>query len=336
MPTAIGRSARGLFQNRFRRWLNRRVPASRRILLTRMNIFIFPSRAGFAFVGLLLLLWLVATNYENNLVMALALLLTGLFVVSILHTFSNLSGASVTAIRAQPAFVGEDVQISLLIEHSGRREYENLLFNYAGKPPVILNLPAEGSANLKLYFKSERRGWVNPGRLLVQTWYPLGLLRAWTWLDLDITCLVYPKPLRAGPIPAALGTGDEGEVSDAMAGGEDFRGLRAYQPGDSMRRIAWKSFARERGLYTREYAASIDRRIWIDWDYLAGMDRESRLSRLCFWVLQSEQGTDNYGLRLPGIEIPAARGAVHRDALLKQLAVFELEHYETRLPDSAQ
>jgi uncharacterized protein (DUF58 family) len=326
----------GRFRDRFKRWLNRRVPPRRRIVLTRMNIFIFPSRAGFAFVGLLLLLWLVATNYENNLVMALVLLLTGLFVVSILHTFSNLSGACVTAIRAQPAFVGEDVEISLLIEHSGRREYENLLFNYPGKPPVIVNLPAAGGANLKLYFKPERRGWVNPGRLLVQTWYPLGLLRAWTWLDLDITALVYPKPLRAGPIPAATGAGEEGELSSAMTGGEDFHGLKGYQPGDSMRHIAWKSFARERGLYTKEYAASIDRRIWIDWDFLAGMDRESRLSRLCYWVLQSEQGTDNYGLRLPGIEIPPARGPAHRNRMLKELAVFELDQYETRLPDSAQ
>jgi uncharacterized protein (DUF58 family) len=55
------------------------------------------------------------------------------------------------------------------------------------------------------------------------------------------------------------------------------------------------------------------------------MDRESRLSRLCFWVLQASKTSDEYGLRLPGFERSPANSAAHRLQLLKDLAVFESE-----------
>jgi uncharacterized protein (DUF58 family) len=55
------------------------------------------------------------------------------------------------------------------------------------------------------------------------------------------------------------------------------------------------------------------------------MDREARLSRLCYWVLQVDAGNDEYGLRLPGIEIAPNRGPQHREEVLKILALFEVD-----------
>ena len=319
------------WQRRFARWLVRRVPPSDSIKLSRQNIFIFPSAAGFAYTGLLVLLWLVATNYENNLILAVVFLLAGIFVVSVLHTFFNLSGLTVKAVKTRPAFVGEDAEIELLIENAGPLAHENLLVSYVDKPPVIVNLIDQQKSTCKVYFTPSRRGRINPGRLLVQTWYPLGLLRAWTWLDLDIQTLVYPKPLSAGAMPTAETSAEEGRPDARALGVDDFFGFRDYQQGDSARQIAWKKLAQGRGVYTKEFATHLDHRRWIDWDYLGGMDREARLSRLCYWVLQAEKGSEDYGLRLPGVERSPSRGAFHRDELLKELALFELSSYEASL-----
>lgn len=313
-----------LYRKWFKNWLNRRLPPRRSISLTRTNVFIFPARAGFAFLAAVSILWLIATNYENNLVFILCFLLVSLFVVSILHTYSNLAGIQITAIRSKAAFVGEDAEFELQVQRNNKRHYENLLLSWKGMPPQIINLTDQGQQRIKLYLTATQRGWLKPGRLLVQTYYPVGLLRAWTWLDLDIDTLVYPKPVSAGPVPLSEGTQGQGDLSRGL-GSEDFFGLKKYRAGESLRHVAWKQYARGQGLYTKEYAASVDRRLWLDWDYLAGMDRESRLSRLCYWVLESAKTTDEYGLRLPNIEIAPGKGIDHMERLLRTLALFELE-----------
>jgi len=310
------------FWTRYRdRWLTHRIPAQRSVCLGRNNIFIFPSRAGFCFLLLLLLLWLMAINYENNLLFALCFLLASLFIVSILHTYSNLAGLRITAISGSPAFAGEDAEFELLVARDSSRAYENLLLGWPGVPPRIVSLIDTEQQRVTLYRPTHTRGWLKPGRLLVQSYYPLGLLRTWTWLDLDLCSLVYPRPVAAGAIPYTHAGGEVGAELHAH-GAEDFCGLRRYQQGESLRHIAWKHYARGQGLYTKEYAAPADRRIWLDWDYLAGIPDEERLSKLCYWVLKAAQQADEYGLRLPGVEVLPGRGEAHRDHLLTRLALF--------------
>ncbi|MBD3647988.1 MAG: DUF58 domain-containing protein, partial [Pseudomonadales bacterium] len=62
---------------------------------------------------------------------------------------------------------------------------------------------------------------------------------------------------------------------------------------------------------------------WLDWDNFQGLDREARLSRLCYQVIRLSSGNDEYGLRLPGLTIEPSRGAEHREAVLRALALFE-------------
>jgi uncharacterized protein (DUF58 family) len=42
-------------------------------------------------------------------------------------------------------------------------------------------------------------------------------------------------------------------------------------------------------------------------------------------VLKLDTGNDEYGLRLPGVEIAPGRGPEHREEMLKTLALFEVE-----------
>ncbi len=315
----------GFVSRQLNRWIDKRLPPRHSVRLNRTNIFIFPSKAGFSFLFMICLLWLIGINYENNLVLALTFLLISLFVVSILHTYSNLAGLQVTAVRTKPVVAGENAPFELLLQRNNERVYENLLLSWNNMPPQIVNLTDTAQQKVTLYLQSRQRGWLNPGRLWVRTYYPLGLLRAWTRLDLKMACLIYPKPEAAGPLPFSQSGQGEGGMS-YRSGAEDFYGLKAYQKGDSLRHVAWKQFARGQGLHTKEYASEVDRKLWLDWDYLAGLSRESRLSRLCYWVLKAEQTEFEYGLRLPGMEIQPSRGQQHRDHLLKIMALFELNN----------
>ena len=159
--------------------------------------------------------------------------------------------------------------------------------------------------------------------MLIQTFYSVGLFRAWSWVDLDVSTVVYPRPIPAGPVGTTPSTNDDGDVlvSDGI---QDFYGLREYQNADSPKHIAWKSYARTDELLTKQYAAYADRRVWLTWDSLPGLDREARLSHLCYWCVQLSKTNDEYGLRIPGVEIEPGRGQAHRDKVLKELSLFEV------------
>jgi uncharacterized protein (DUF58 family) len=106
------------------------------------------------------------------------------------------------------------------------------------------------------------------------------------------------------------------------AGSEDFHSLREYLPGDSLKHVAWKHYARGQGLLTKNYNAFLDTRVWLDWDLLAGQEQEIRLSRLTYLAVEAERHREDYGLRLPGIELPPNQGPQHLTSVLTALALF--------------
>jgi uncharacterized protein (DUF58 family) len=86
--------------------------------------------------------------------------------------------------------------------------------------------------------------------------------------------------------------------------------------------MAWKVLARGGEPAVQSYTSLAALPEWLEWSALEGEDIERRLSQLCLWVLESESAQRIYGLRSPGKEIPPARGAAHRVACLRALAMF--------------
>ncbi len=171
---------------------------------------------------------------------------------------------------------------------------------------------------------THQRGWLQLPRLHLETRHPLGLIRAWSLFQPDQRCLVYPAPaVDAPPLPPG-GDKHPGDVAHGR-GRDDFAGLRHHQASDSPRHIAWKSVARGGPWHTKEFDGSGSRHIWLDWQHLpAGMGLEARLSALTRRVVDADAAGIEYGLRLPGFELPPAAGSAHRHACLAALALFGL------------
>lgn len=322
MPISIATDSIANLKTKMWRWVDAKRPAKKIHTLNRNNLFVFPSRQGFWFLLAALVLWLVGTNYENNLILALAFLLVTLFVISILHTFANLSGVSVQLLSAKPVFSGETAEVQLLISRQGKRGRDNIVLYWPDNLPTVVSLLDKSELTVTVSVSTAGRGWFNPGRLIIETVYPLGIIRSWTRLDLDCSILVYPKPIPAGPLPKAQALRDEGDTA-SHRGADEFSGFKTYQVGDSMRNVAWKHYARGFDIMSKDFAAYVDHRMWLDWDYLGGMDREARLSRLCFWVVECSKTENEYGLRLPSNELTPGHGPAHNLQALKLLALFE-------------
>lgn len=313
---------RASLQSNYHRWLDRRLPEVVSCRLRNRRLFIFPSAAGGLFAALLAVLWLTATNFENNLIFGLTFLLASLFVVTIFHTYANLHGIEVGPVRGGSGFAGESVDFAVALRNPGRRSRQRIRLCYPGGAGLLVDLQAGAATTVRLAVAGQRRGWLNPGRLRVESCYPLGILRVWSQIRLPARGLVYPRPI-PGPPPVA-GLASTGR-SDAQARGrEDFAALSSYRPGESRAHIAWKQYARELGLHTKTFTDPVDRRLWLDWRDLPAMDVETRLSRLCGAALAADSAGLSYGLRLPGQEIPPDRGRSHRDRVLAALALYGL------------
>lgn len=313
-----------LFRKRWQRWLDRRIPAVSEVTLDQRRIFIFLSRQGGMAALVLVALFVGGINYANNLLLGLSFFLGALFVIVIHHTYANLSGLRITVVVAKPAFAGEEAAFVLRLDDVRGREHEGLLIEW--QDAVMPVEWVHGVTEVTMPLRTHERGWFRPPRLRLSSLFPVGFIRAWTWLDLDMRAIVYPHPEPSEFMPA--GPGKDGDAERRHTSGyDDFEGLKRFTPGDSLAHVSWKHLARGQGMLTKLYASDEAGSDTLDWNALQGLPIETRLSRLTWWVLMLSRQGRAFGLRLPGQDHAVGTGIEHRDECLKALALFGRERH---------
>ena len=296
------------------------------IRLGHRRVYIVPSRVGWMFGGTVAILLLGSINYALALGFALTFLLAGLGLAGMVHTARNLALLAVKPTRVEPVFAGEAAQFRLLLENPSRFDRPSILARHvASGAQAVVDVGADSAAEAVLAIPVVRRGRFALGRVMLETRFPLDLFRAWSYVEPDAQCLVYPRPVFSA-LPVA-GTHAGGGTSRAYnAGSDDFAGLRTYHASDSPRHIAWKTVARTGNLLTKQFSEDAAAELWLDWEQAnPALDLEQRLSLLAGWVLAAEQGGARYGLRIPGTEIEPDRGEAQRAECLQALALYEAQ-----------
>jgi len=296
-------------------------PEAGPVQLDRSRIFILPTAAGLLFAGALLVMLLGAITYNNSMGHLFTFLAGSMALVSILHSYRNLAQLRFASGRTQPVFAGEQAGFEILATNTGQLPRFGIQLQPRGESPVSLDLAAGQTARVILRRSATRRGILALGQVTVSTHYPLGLFRAWANLELQLECLVYPRPGPVSPLPESRAYKPH-ESGDKGRGVADFVGFRAYRPGDSPRHVFWKAAAREQALLVKQFGGDRADEIWLDWEALPGMNTEQRLSQLCRYILEADRSQQSYGLRLPGTEIAIASGSAHRHRCLAALARF--------------
>lgn len=318
----IGR-LRNWSQKQFMFWASRRSQNQSTYTLHRKILYIFPTWTGAAFLLLSIVVWLLGTNYQNNLILALAYMQISLFVIIILNTYNNLSGMQLTIGSAKSVCVGEPIEFSFKVASANKdgTHYVNIVWRGASRPNIF-DFDAEEEHKIHISTLAIKRGFYRRKYLLVESIFPMGLLRCWTWLHFDFKVLVYPKPIPC-PFPVADSDGGEADGSHQHTGqGDDFLGFKGYQPGDSSKHIAWTLYARGQGLLTKEYGAYVSSDLCLKWSDFRCGDDELALSHMCFWVKTLNQNNQAFAMELPGVSLPCDVGDEHQEKALSALALF--------------
>jgi uncharacterized protein (DUF58 family) len=319
------------FRHYFRNWAFRRTVETGTVLLNQRRIYILPTRQGFGFAFVLVLMLLGDINYNLSLGYVLTFLLATIAGMSMLYTFRNMAQLEIHAGHIAAVFSGEQAQFVFHFNNPGSLVRYRIQLQDDNDHRTVFDLPAQHSAPVQLAIPATQRGWFDSGRLTLHTVFPFGLFRAWSYIHFDVRCLVYPKPAAAQPLPAISLHNGNGKISGA--GDEDFYGLRNYVSGDALPRIAWKAYAREQGLQVKQFSAYQGQELWLDWLQLPNIATERKLELLTRWVLEADKQNLLYGLRLPNVEITPQDSAAHQTECLRALALFRVTNDPAPLPN---
>jgi uncharacterized protein (DUF58 family) len=312
-------------RNRIDTWLFQlRGPETGAVVLVQRRVFILPTRQGLVFAAVLVIMLTGSINYTLGLGFVLTFLLVAMGVHAMIHTFRNLANLRVTGGRAHPVFAGDTAIFTIHLENGSDSDRYAIGLAQGRKEAAFFDVPANTTVPASVGIPAAQRGRLRPGRLTLFTRFPIGLYRAWSYVEFDMHCLVYPRPAFPGlPLPPATASAGASAGARHSLGQEDFAGLRQYHVGDSPRHIAWKAAARDERLLTKQFSGRAESELWLDWSQLpSSMGMEGRLSHLARWVVEAHTAGLSYGLRLPGKTVDLGFGEAQREHCLEALALY--------------
>jgi uncharacterized protein (DUF58 family) len=323
-------------EHRIRRFANKwlyalRGPETGEVYLTQRRVFIVPTHSGLLFCVMLIALFIGSVNYNLSLGFGFTFLIAACALIDMHLTFRNLAHLHLKSGRASPVFAGEEAQFELhLINRRKHHRYAIWLdFIGEGLPELAqaADVAPQATQTVVLSTLAAERGWLPAPRVRLQTRFPLGLLRAWSYWQPDAKALVYPHPEdEAPPLPLA---GLEQKDGQGHAGQEDFAGIRGYQAGDSLKRLAWRQIAKvdvDLGgtLVTKYFEGGAAADVVLDIDRLPrSMNLELKLSRMTRWVIEAEARGVPYAFRVGETRLAPALGPAHQEACLRALALYQ-------------
>ena len=242
---------------------------------------------------------------------------------ALLHTFRNLAGIELAPLAAGETFAGGALPFTLALA-GGADARMRSRWPPAARRAVTVDVVPDAALPVTLELPTPQRGTRRARTRHVVVGFPAGPLAR---LGL--------RPLPAGGcrVPRAGSrtrrrcppdcSGARCARRNRATSDADLAGLREYQPGDPLQRVAWKAVARGAGWYTKQFeGGGGGGPAMLAWRSLPrALDVEAQIARLTAWVLAAERVGASVCASRPGIALPAGQGREHRRAALTALAL---------------
>lgn len=271
---------------------------------------------------------LAAVNTGNNLLYLLLGAMLGFIALSGWLSEQVLRGLEVRRRVPRGATAGRPARITYEITNHKRRIPSFALEvgerGLDGRAFVATIEPGKmGTARAELTFP--RRGVYRFTYLTLATAFPFGLFRKERDLALPGEVVVWPPTERRvrPPRPAGETARRRGAVLTGAAGARgEYRGLRAYRPGDDPRDVHWRSTARRGEPVVREYERDDGRTLWICLDLRAAPAEaaEAAVEIAAALAARTQARGDRFALVTPDIALDPGTGIPQLERVLDGLA----------------
>ena len=311
------------------RWFAARAPKSDSATLNLRNVYIFFSREGMLFALLLIITFIAGINYGNNLVLGLCFYLISVWLISFHVTFAHISGLQVRLLDVTMAEAGAPVWVTLQLRNESRQPRRQLLlsFDQVGFEQIIAKQKSEkmgkkahkknkssadnqnsilvtrlqGEQIIRLPVQTHSRGQLELPRLKIKTVYPLGIMRAWSYVYFARSAWVYPKPETFDwqAQYAIVSQEDLPTGGQYRQGQDDFERLDNYIEGESLARVSWGHVARGQGMLTKHFADPVGHEQTLDYADMPAAHHEQKLAQMAYGALKLGELGVPFNIRLP-------------------------------------
>lgn len=302
------------------------------------------TTSGRIFLLMLFLVGIAGVNTGNNLLYILVGMMLGMILASGILSESALRRLSARLECPGELFAGRLVTTVMEFANTNRRVgassvsatplFEPRAAGKAYSPYV----PGKGQVREALTLQFARRGEHRLGGISLSTDFPFGFIHKSKRTALEETWLVYPAVRPVGPdlwrlIDQRLSDsgrrGGEAAHRSRMEGPQVL-GVRDWQPGDPLKKIAWKSTAKLGRLMSREFESEEG----APFTLVLESPTDSRMTpeaveqaiaaAASIACSALEQGRA-VGLLLPGSYLPPNHGRAQREGILAALALTDLK-----------
>ncbi|MFQ3208517.1 MAG: hypothetical protein ACI9IT_002684 [Glaciecola sp.] len=305
------------------KWLDKRIPPSHAYQMDVNNTFILPTRFGWAIAGLMSCLFILGTNYQNNIILMFCYFVFALLLLALFHSYVNFVQFHITFRPISNSFANQHVQLQLDLSHKANRTGLHSLSNIAifSKHYPVYEYLEDGVNTIVI--RQFSRGLHDLQRVSVESIFPFGLFKCWSHLSVHGHFLVYPAPIACSlKLRQLHSKGNTGNKSGVAVTSEDLQGIRDYRDSDPIHHVSWKHFAKGQGLLSKDFSERSAISGWLHFsDYFNG-NIEYALSEVTFQILELSKQEANFGFSIGKQQIMPNTGAQHQRQCLKAAALY--------------
>lgn len=284
---------------------------------TRLDrVYIFPTKFGLYFAGLIFVCFMIALTYGNNTLLLITFILLAQYITLMIWAHFNLNSAKLTELYFRDGHAGENARGHCQFDQNGRFQPREIALKLEEIPLAISDRPKlieiENSI-VGFNYNMIQRNYIHLSECLLYSTFPLSLFRTWKYVGVQASCYIYPKA-EGNPLLELIS-------SELTLNGQLFKHHSKYD--GSITRVDWKKYAKSDVLLNKIYESEdIDK---IEFEFIPEISRErleGQLSQYALWIREAQQLSMEWHFRGPNIDLGSNDKNAHT-ILMRYLACFK-------------
>lgn len=287
---------------RFVKWLHLRFRYTGIRTLKQNQVLVFMYQQGFLYLVLILITFIAGINYANNLILGFCFLISAILCISFYLSFKQLHAITLDVVVDEVGKVNETFKVRINLQQD--RATPKFL-NFKIDEQLQSFLFEEKQQSFELNFIPQQRGEFSVPPIQIYSTYPLGLVRAWTYIYLTDSYWIAPEAKSLTHQSQNYSNTGEPDL-------DEFKELRTFKSGDSLQSISWKQAARGQGLFVKQFDDLVDTHaMQIEYSKMPSADPEEKLSFMMELVDRCHQTETPYSIILPHAQTENGIGEQH-------------------------
>ncbi len=275
----------------------------------------------------------MAIGFNNNLLYFFVFFLISIALSGMWLTNKNVENFEMTEASSNSLFANEDNQIQIQYRNLNSKSFlwdieisadDKFDHNKTHKIEEIVS-----GKILKRTFVNWRplhRGLYPSPRLLIQSRFPFGMLRAWKYFDQKTEFIVYPEKKGTKDLPQAENTKAQEDLKSVDNTKGLFRDHREFQKTDSPNKIDWKLSLKHQRHFVKNFESGDEKKVLIDWKMTnSNLNFEDRISQLALWIDLYHKKNEPYSLKINNDQTEYSSLSSHYKKCMEKLALLKIE-----------